>query len=284
MIADNIHSILSELPQGVRLVAVSKFHPVSALEEAYSAGQRVFGENRTQEFAAKVPQMPSDVEWHFIGHLQTNKLKLVLPYASMVESVDSIHLLDAIDKWALENGRSVEGGNPVNILLELHLGAEETKSGLSEEEILSFCRSIGSEPRVAPSLGGPSFVRRTDHLQESDKSDPSHKWAPPASVPRVARPLGGQSYETDKERPVSCYSGVRIRGLMGMATNTDDETVIRADFERIARLKRRINEEFPSLVDFSELSIGMSSDWRIAVEYGATLVRIGSAIFGPRSY
>lgn len=247
MIADNIHSILTELPQGVRLVAVSKFHPVSALVEAYSAGQRVFGENRPQEFAAKVPQMPSDVEWHFIGHLQTNKLKLVLPYASMVESVDSIHLLDAIDKWALENGRSVEGGNPVNILLELHLGAEETKSGLSEEEILSVCRSIGS-------------------------------------VPRVARPLGGQSYETDKERPERSYSGVRIRGLMGMATNTDDETVIRADFERIARLKRRINEEFPSLVDFTELSIGMSSDWRIAVEYGATLVRIGSAIFGPRSY
>ena len=285
MIADNIHSILSELPQGVRLVAVSKFHPVSALEEAYSAGQRVFGENRPQEFAAKVPQMPSDVEWHFIGHLQTNKLKLVLPYAALVESVDSIHLLDAIDKWALENGRSVEGGNPVNILLELHLGAEETKSGLSEEEILSVCRAISaSVPQVAPSLGGPSFVRRTDHLQESDKSDPSHKWAPPASVPRVARPLGGQSYETDNERPGRSYSGVRIRGLMGMATNTDDETVIRADFERIARLKRRINEEFPSLVDFTELSIGMSSDWRIAVEYGATLVRIGSAIFGPRSY
>ena len=247
MIADNIHSILTELPQRVRLVAVSKFHPVSALEEAYSAGQRVFGENRPQEFAAKVPQMPSDVEWHFIGHLQTNKLKLVLPYASMVESVDSIHLLDAIDKWALENGRSVEGGNPVNILLELHLGAEETKSGLSEEEILSVCRLIGSEPRVA-------------------------------------RPLGGQSYETNKERPEKCYRGVRVKGLMGMATNTDDETVIRADFERIARLKRRINEEFPSLVDFTELSIGMSSDWRIAVEYGATLVRIGSAIFGPRNY
>lgn len=248
MIADNIHSILTELPQGVRLVAVSKFHPVSALEEAYSAGQRVFGENRPQEFAAKVPQMPSDVEWHFIGHLQTNKLKLVLPYAALVESVDSIHLLDAIDKWALENGRSVEGGNPVNILLELHLGAEETKSGLSEEEILSVCRSIS------------------------------------ASVPRVARPESGQSYETDNERPERSYSGVRIRGLMGMATNTDDETVIRADFERIARLKRRINEEFPSLVDFTELSIGMSSDWRIAVEYGATLVRIGSAIFGPRNY
>ena len=93
-----------------------------------------------------------------------------------------------------------------------------------------------------------------------------------------------ETYETDKERPEKCYRGVRVKGLMGMATNTDDETVIRADFERIARLKRRINEEFPSLVDFTELSIGMSSDWRIAVEYGATLVRIGSAIFGPRNY
>ncbi len=282
MIADNIHSILTELPQGVRLVAVSKFHPVSALEEAYSAGQRVFGENRPQEFAAKVPQMPSDVEWHFIGHLQTNKLKLVLPYAALVESVDSIHLLDAIDKWALENGRSVEGGNPVNILLELHLGAEETKSGLSEEEILSVCRSISDL----------SFVRRSDHLKDvppaaRKREGPIYgrgRTCPTPEGGQIYEHRRGESYETNKERPEKCYRGVRVKGLMGMATNTDDETVIRADFERIARLKRRINEEFPSLVDFTELSIGMSSDWRIAVEYGATLVRIGSAIFGPRNY
>ena len=239
MIADNLQAILSELPQGVRLVAVSKFHPIEALQEAYEEGQRIFGENRPQEFAAKVPQMPSDVEWHFIGHLQTNKLKMVLPYASLVESVDSIRLLDAINKWAIDNGRTVRGGNPVDILLELHLGAEETKSGLTEEEILSVCQAISCSER--------SFVRRSD-----------------------------------KEHSEVAYQGVRIRGLMGMATNTDDETVIRADFERIAKLKSRINEEFPSLVDFTELSIGMSSDWRIAIEYGATSVRIGSAIFGPR--
>ena len=294
MIADNIHSILTELPQGVRLVAVSKFHPIEALQEAYSAGQRAFGENRPQEFAAKVPEMPPDVEWHFIGHLQTNKLKLVLPHADLVESVDSIRLLDAVNRWALENGRSLEGGNPVDILLELHLGAEETKSGLSEEEILSVCRSISdhSKGRRPDCLQDLSEGSRSDHLKD----------VPPAARKREGpiygrgrtcpTPEGGQIYElrggplseTDHNLSANGYSGVRVRGLMGMATNTDDEAVIRADFERIAKLKRRINEEFPSLVDFTELSIGMSSDWRIAVEYGATSVRIGSAIFGPRSY
>lgn len=181
--------------------------------EAYAAGQRIFGENRPQELAAKVPQMPADVRWHFIGHLQTNKLKLVLPYVELVQSVDSLHLLEAIQAWGSANGRMID------VLLELHLGAEETKHGLSEAEI-----------------------RRI-----------------------LARD----------------WSSVRIRGLMGMATHTDDEALIRADFERIAALQRDLRRQYPFL---TELSIGMSDDWPLAVECGATLVRIGSAIFGPREY
>ena len=127
-------------------MAVSKFHPVSRLMEAYDEGQRRFGENRPQELAQKVPQMPSDVEWHFIGHLQTNKLKLVLPYVSLIQSVDSFHLLEAIDKWGRDNGKIVD------ILLELHLGAEETKHGFSEEEILSI---IGAEEGICPETVAP---------------------------------------------------------------------------------------------------------------------------------
>ena len=114
MVSDNLKALYEKLPSDVKLVAVSKFHPVSRLMEAYAAGQRRFGENRPQELAAKVPRMPSDVEWHFIGHLQTNKLKLVLPYVSLVQSVDSMHLLEAIDKWGRDNGKVVD------ILLELH--------------------------------------------------------------------------------------------------------------------------------------------------------------------
>ena len=218
MVSDNLKALYEKLPSAVKLVAVSKFHPVSRLMEAYDAGQRVFGENRPQELAAKVPQMPADVEWHFIGHLQTNKLKLVLPYVSLVQSVDSLHLLEAIDKWGSDNGKTVD------VLLELHLGAEETKHGFSEEEILSLLRSGGSQ-------------------------------------------------------------SIRIRGLMGMATNTEDEGVIEADFARIEALFKRIREEHPELLDtFTELSIGMSGDWPIAVRHGATMVRIGTDIFGQREY
>lgn len=222
MIAGRLSTILSELPQSVKLVAVSKFHPVSSIREAYDAGQRVFGESRPQEFAAKVPQLPEDIEWHFIGHLQTNKLKLVLPYASLIESVDSVRLLEAISRWAVSSGRRVD------VLLELHLGSEETKGGFSSEEILSV---------AAAAVSGAPFLE-----------------------------------------------GIRLRGLMGMATNTDDREVIRSEFGRIAALKREINERFPSLTSFTELSIGMSDDWPLAVEAGSTAVRIGTAIFGPREY
>lgn len=142
MIAANLQSILSELPQGVRLVAVSKFHPLSKLMEAYSFGQRAFGENRPQEFAAKAVQMPADTEWHFIGHLQTNKLKLVLPYAWIVESVDTEHLLDAIEAWGERNERRTR------ILLEVHIGTEETKQGFTPEEIPPVLQRAADYPHV----------------------------------------------------------------------------------------------------------------------------------------
>jgi len=219
MVKDNLSALYSKLPSGVKLVAVSKFHPVERLMEAYDAGQRIFGENRPQELSAKVPQMPPDVEWHFIGHLQTNKLKMVLPYVSLVQSVDSMHLLEAIDAWGREHGKVTD------VLLELHLGAEETKQGFSEEEIRMICSG-------------------NTHL-----------------------------------------GNLRIRGLMGMATNTGDEAVIEADFARIESLFKRIRAERPEICDtFTELSIGMSGDWPVAVRHGATMVRIGTDIFGSREY
>ena len=132
MIEENINRIKSELPSGVKLVAVSKFHPMEAILEAYQAGQTIFGENRPQELAVKAVQLPQDIEWHFLGHLQTNKLKMVLPYATLVQSVDSVHLLQAIDNWGSNNDKVI------NVLLELHIGAEETKQGFHEEEILDI--------------------------------------------------------------------------------------------------------------------------------------------------
>ena len=219
MIKENITAIHGELPPGVKLVAVSKFHPVEAIREAYGAGQRVFGENRPQEFAKKVEDLSDlDLEWHFLGHLQTNKLKLVLPYAHLVQSVDSQHLLDAIQAWGKANDKVV------SVLLELHIGAEQTKQGFHEEEIL-------------------------DILFRAEK-----------------------------------YTHVRFCGLMGMATNTDSEDDIRADFARIADFRAYLQDLFPELADFRELSIGMSADWRLALDYGATIVRIGTAIFGERQY
>ena len=132
MIEENLKRIKSELPSGVKLVAVSKFHPLEAILEAYQAGQTVFGENRPQELSMKAVQLPQDIEWHFLGHLQTNKLKMVLPYATLVQSVDSVHLLEAIDNWGFNNDKVI------SVLLELHIGAEETKQGFHEEEILDI--------------------------------------------------------------------------------------------------------------------------------------------------
>ncbi|MCX4334902.1 MAG: YggS family pyridoxal phosphate-dependent enzyme [Bacteroidales bacterium] len=223
-IKENITQIIRELPSDVKLVAVSKFHPVESIMEAYGAGQRVFAESRPQELAAKVPAMESwlaangmqnDIVWHFIGHLQTNKLKMVLPYASIVQSVDSLHLLEAIEKWGRDNGKVVA------VLLEYHIASEESKQGFSEEEIKGILSDAGRFPHI------------------------------------------------------------RFRGLMGMATFTEDESVIRSDFSRISLLFKELSSSMP---DFSELSIGMSGDYRIAIEYGSTMVRIGTMIFGERNY
>ena len=219
-IKSHLADVLARLPQSVRLVAVSKFHPVEALQEAYDCGQRLFGESRVQELQAKHAALPQDIEWHFIGHLQTNKLKLVLPYASLVESIDSKRLLDSVNAWGKANGKVVP------VLLELHLGAEETKGGFTDQEII-------------------------DILSEYVDAD-------------------------------SAYSHVRIRGLMGMATNTDDEAVIDSDFSRIEAFKKNLDRMFPSLNGFTELSIGMSDDWQLALRHGATIIRVGTAIFGPR--
>ena len=227
MVENNLRHILSELPPEVKLVAVSKFHPAEDILAAYNAGQRRFGENRPQEFAAKAASLPSDIEWHFIGHLQTNKLKMVLPYASLVESIDSLRLLDAVEKWGSEHDKVID------VLLELHLGAEETKGGFTEEEI-EYILSLDSEAEDAATL-------------------------PPKAV----------------------YQHVRFRGLMGMATNTDDVSVVEADFARIEAFKKSLEDRY-DLPDFTELSIGMSHDWPVAIRHGATIVRIGTAIFGPR--
>ena len=251
VIKDNLQQLWNALPQGVKLVAVSKFHPVERLMEAYEAGQRIFGENRPQELAAKVPQMPSDVQWHFIGHLQTNKLKKVLPYVDLVQSVDSLHLLEAIRKWAVENGRLI------NILLELHLGAEKTKHGLTEEEIESVLSGEG--------IGAENLRSSTSSLPPS--AGPSHSCG--HGRPQFSAPTPSPAF------------GVNVIGLMGMATNTDDMSVVENDFERIEGLFRRLQVQYPQL---TELSIGMSGDWPIAVKHSATMVRIGTDIFGPREY
>lgn len=226
MIKDNIDNIKKELPSGIQLVAVSKFHPASVIVEAYEAGQRVFAENRPQELEKKVKELgpwleehASDpIEWHFIGHLQTNKLKMVLPYVSLVQSVDSVHLLEEIDKWGKANSKVV------NVLLEMHIGAEETKQGFHEEDVL-------------------------DLLFSAEK-----------------------------------YKNVRFCGLMGMASHTDDEETVNADFERIDSYMAYLVDLFPDLKSFNQLSIGMSDDWKIAVRHGSTMVRIGTSIFGPREY
>lgn len=142
-IRENIESLRKELPAGVELVAVSKFHPESSVLEAYGAGQRDFAESRPQEFLRKVQVLPKDIRWHFIGHLQTNKLKMVLPYASLVQSVDSVRLLDEIEKWGRDNGKVVP------VLLELHIGQEETKQGFAEEEILQILFTAGKYRNVS---------------------------------------------------------------------------------------------------------------------------------------
>ena len=220
-IASKITELHNELPQDVRLVAVSKFHPAECIMEAYNAGQRLFGENRPQEFAAKCKVLPEDIQWHFIGHLQTNKVKAVVPIVTLIHSVDSDKLLTAI------NAEAEKIGKIVDVLLELHVAQEETKYGFDLSDLAC--------------------------LEETGVFD-------------------------------NCRN-VRVRGVMGMATNTDNETEIRKEFQRIVgvfrEMKSGIMAKNPA---FDIVSMGMSDDYRIAVEEGSTMVRVGSHIFGFRQY
>lgn len=219
-IATNLERIYSRLPEGVGLVAVSKFHPVEKLREAYAAGQRRFGESRVQELLAKEPEMPADVEWHFIGHLQTNKVRHLIGKASLIESVDSERLLDMID------AESRRAGVVTRVLMQVHVAQEETKFGFLPQELLDYFK-------------GRKFERLTS---------------------------------------------THICGVMGMASNTDDNERVRADFAAIVQVFRQISEIAPDLRGFDTLSMGMSGDWPLAVSEGSNLVRIGTAIFGNREY
>ena len=217
-ITENLRRIRRAVPEEVTLVAVSKFHPVEALSEAYAAGQRIFGESRALELEAKAAALPGDIEWHFIGHLQTNKVKKVVACAAMIHSVDSPRLLEAIDSEARKTGRRP------GVLLQLHVAREETKFGFTPDELLAF---------VTPEL-------------------------------------------------VASMSGVEFRGVMGMASNTDNTARIEADFRAIADTATEITRRCPDLRGFDTVSMGMSHDYPLAIACGSTMVRVGTAIFGDR--
>ena len=220
-IAQNIVQLKTSLPQGVTLVAVSKFHPVEALWEAYNAGQRVFGESRAQELSAKQKVLPEDIEWHFIGPLQSNKVKDIAPFIHLIHSIDSLKLLAEVNKQAKKHDRTIR------VLLEIHVAQEESKHGLSPEE----CKEL----------------LRDESLAE--------------------------------------FQHIRICGLMGMATNTDDTGLIREEFRNIHDLFIELKETLcKDNVDFKEISMGMSHDYPIAIQEGSSLIRVGTSIFGEREY
>lgn len=217
----HLHQVLSTLPKGVRLVAISKYHPNEYIEAAYAEGQRVFGESHEQELRQKHESLPKDIEWHFIGHLQTNKVKYIAPYVSMVEAVDSIKLLREINKQAEKCGRTI------NVLLELHIAEESTKYGLT----LEACRQL---------------------LDNGEWRQMQH---------------------------------IRICGLMMMASFVDDKEQIRREMQTARDFFDEVKAcYFADDPAFCERSWGMSDDYPIAVETGSTMVRVGTAIFGPRVY
>ncbi|MGN0057858.1 MAG: YggS family pyridoxal phosphate-dependent enzyme [Phocaeicola plebeius] len=220
-IQKQLKEVLSDLPDGVRLVAVSKFHPAEAIQTAYEAGQRIFGESREQELSAKQAQLPADIEWHFIGHLQTNKVKYIAPYIAMIHAVDTYKLLAEIDRQAAKAGRIIP------CLLEIHIAQEASKYGFTFDSCREMLRS----------------------------------------------------------EPWQSLQHVRIAGVMGMATNTDDEAQIRQEFASLRAFADELKESFfADNADFREVSMGMSHDYRLAVSEGSTLVRVGSKIFGERIY
>lgn len=218
-IAQRLTEIKAALPPHVRLVAVSKFHPVEALREAYDAGHRCFGESRVQELQIKYEQMPRDVEWHFIGHLQTNKVKYIVPFVSLIHSIDSSRILDEVEKQAGRIGRVVD------CLLEVHVAQEDTKYGFSPQACIDFLSSD------APSK----------------------------------------------------YAHVRFRGIMGMASFTDDDRQVQREFEQLKNLFDTLRLGVMSEhAAFDTLSMGMSHDYLMAINHGSTMVRIGTTIFGAR--
>ena len=221
MIKENLEKIRATLPEGVTLVAVSKTKPVSDLQEAYDAGQRIFGENHALEMRDKHEVLPKDIEWHFIGHLQTNKIKYIIPFVTLIHSIDSANLLEAVNKEAAKHNRVVD------CLLQFHIAQEETKFGLDMDEARQL-------------LDAESFKQ---------------------------------------------MQNVRICGVMGMATFTDDENEIRKEFKHLKEIFDTLKKDyFAGQPQFKEISMGMSDDYPIAVEEGATLVRVGSKIFGARIY
>lgn len=221
MIAERIYTLTNELPDGVRLVAVSKFHPAEAIAEAYAAGQRIFGESRVQELQAKHEALPKDIEWHFIGHLQTNKVKYIVPYVSLIHGIDSFRLLAEVDRQAERVGRTV------GCLLQMHIAREETKFGFSFDE----CRQL---------------------LQEGAWRQLHH---------------------------------VRLCGVMGMATNTDNLQQVEEEFRSLATFFNEVKTTwFADDGAFCERSMGMSHDYPQAIAAGSTLIRVGTYIFGERNY
>lgn len=220
-VAKNLHEVLDQLPKGVRLVAISKFHPKEYLSAAYAEGQRIFGESHEQELAKKVADLPKDIEWHFIGHLQTNKIKYIVPYVALIHGIDSYKLLAEVDKQAAKAGKTV------NCLLQLHIAREETKFGFSFDE----CREM---------------------LAAGEWRELKH---------------------------------IRICGLMGMATNTDNDEQIKTEFCSLNSFFNEVKAKwFADAESFRELSMGMSHDYHEAIAAGSTLIRVGSKIFGERNY
>lgn len=212
-VATNIAAVRTHIPAGVTLVCVSKFHPASMIEEAYAVGERDFGESHVQELLRKQQTLPADIRWHMIGHLQTNKVRSIIPFVYLIHSVDSLRLLQVIQREAAMQDKVV------NILLEVHVAREETKSGFAPDELQD--------------LLGSGVLRQ---------------------MPNIC-----------------------VKGIMGMATNTDDTTEIRRCFDTLSAIYRAHPE-------WNTLSMGMSEDYPQAIAAGSNMVRIGSAIFGERQY
>ncbi len=218
-IAQNITQIRASIPNDVTLVCVSKFHPVESIKKAYDIGELHFGESRVQELQTKQSQLPTDIQWHFIGHLQTNKVKYIAPYVSLIHGVDSFKLLKAIDKEGEKNNRKIA------CLLQVHIAKEETKFGFSQEELIEILSS--------------DEIKELEHIE--------------------------------------------IKGLMGMATFTDNQKQVATEFTQLSKLHSTIKKRFFSQQSsFKELSMGMSNDYLLAIEKGSTMVRIGTTIFGQR--